>query len=134
MKLLKSLTCLFALILVSACNGHSSAAFSSTSENTSSENSSSLIDTSNNSSSESSSNVSSSSEIISSSETSSSSESSSSSSSSSSIDDTPINRYDGYYDSLKSWNNGEELKHQLYAIMRNGYTPLSYTKSNKHQR
>ena len=131
MKLLKSLTCLFALILVSACNGHSSAAFSSTSENTSSENSSSLVDSSNSSSSESSSNVSSSSEIILSSETSSSSESSLSSNSSSSYDDTPINRYDGYYDSLQSWNNGEDLKNQLYAIMRNGYTPLSYTKSNK---
>ena len=36
MKIVKSLTCLFAVLLVSACNGHSSATFSSSLENTSS--------------------------------------------------------------------------------------------------
>ena len=38
--------------------------------------------------------------------------------------------YDGYYSSLLSWNNGEDLKNQLNAIIRNGYQPLSYTKSS----
>ena len=37
--------------------------------------------------------------------------------------------YDGYYDSLKSWENGEDLKNQLYNIIRDGYQPLSYIKS-----
>ena len=39
--------------------------------------------------------------------------------------------YNGYYSSLVSWNNGEDLKNQLHAIIRNGYQPLSYVKSNK---
>lgn len=56
-------------------------------------------------------------------------QSSSSDSSSSIIDDTT--HYDGYYDSLVSWTNGEDLKNQLNAIIRNGYKPLSYTKSSK---
>lgn len=55
--------------------------------------------------------------------------SSSSDSSSSIIDDTT--HYDGYYDSLVSWTDGEDLKNQLNAIIRNGYKPLSYTKSSK---
>ena len=42
-----------------------------------------------------------------------------------------INYYDGYYDTLVSWNDGEDLKNQLYTIIRNGYQPLSYTKSSK---
>ena len=90
MKNIKSLTCLFLVLLVSACNGHPSAAFSS----------SSIFN-----------------------------DSSSTSSSSSEIDTG--NHYNGYYDSLVSWTNGEDLKNQLNAIIRNGYTPLSYTKSNK---
>lgn len=51
--------------------------------------------------------------------------SSSSSSSSSSFlpDEDP---YNGYYTSLTSWTNGEDLKSQLHAIMRDGYQPLSY--------
>ena len=40
--------------------------------------------------------------------------------------------YDGYYSSLVSWQNGEDLKNQLHAIIRNGYTPLSYTKSGQN--
>ena len=87
MKKLKSLTCLLTLILVSACHGHSSAAFSSTNIASSSSSSSSKADT--------------------------------------------TSHYNGYYDSLVSWTNGEDLKNQLNAIIRNGYQPLSYTKSNK---
>ena len=74
MKNKKSLTLLFLTMLVSACTGHSSAAFSS-----------------------------------------------SSSGSSEFIDNTDY--YNGYYASLVSWNNGEDLKNQLNAIIRNGYEP-----------
>ena len=116
MKIVKSLTCLFAVLLVSACNGHSSATFSSSLENTSSVN-----ETSSNHSSQS---VSSSVEQISNSEVSSSSQVSSS-------NQQQASYYNGYYDSLVSWTNGEDLKNQLHTIMRNGYQPLSYTKSNK---
>ena len=83
MKNTKSLTLLILTMLVSACTGHSSAAFSS-----------SNVD--------------------------------SSSSSSSSSNKTYEHCYDGYYDSLVSWTNGEDLKNQLNAIIRNGYTPNSY--------
>ena len=38
--------------------------------------------------------------------------------------------YDGYYSKLVSWTNGEDLKNQLYTIIRTGYTAISYTKSN----
>lgn len=62
-------------------------------------------------------------------QTSSEEQSSSSDSSSSIIDDSKY--YDGYYDSLVSWTDGEDLKNQLNAIIRNGYKPLSYTKSSK---
>ena len=81
MKNKKSLTLLFLTMLVSACTGHSSAAFSS------------------------------------------------SAGSSEFFDDKDY--YNGYYASLVSWNNGEDLKNQLNTIMRNGYQPLSYVKSNK---
>ena len=104
MKNVKSLTCLLIVLLVSACNGHSSVAFSSSSVFSSS---SSSGETSSSSSQ---------------------SNSSSSSSSSEYLDNT--DHYDGYYSSLVSWQNGEDLKNQLYTIMRNGYTPLYYAKSN----
>ena len=39
--------------------------------------------------------------------------------------------YNGYYDTLVSWTDGEDLKNQLHTIIRKGYQPLSYTKSNK---
>ena len=39
--------------------------------------------------------------------------------------------YSGYYDTLVSWTNGEDLKNQLHTIIRKGYQPLSYTKSSK---
>ena len=41
--------------------------------------------------------------------------------------------YDGYYKDLVSWQNGEDLKEQLNSIIRNGYKPLSYTKSSSKQ-
>ncbi len=34
--------------------------------------------------------------------------------------------YDGYYSSIVSWTNGEDLKQQLYDVMRSNYNPLSY--------
>ena len=43
---------------------------------------------------------------------------------------SPIENYNGYYDTLVSWTNGEDLKNQLYTIIRNGYTPISYVKSS----
>ena len=45
------------------------------------------------------------------------------------IDNTQY--YNGYYDTLLSWTNGEDLKNQLHTIIRKGYQPLSYTKSSK---
>ena len=81
MKNKKSLTILFLAMLVSACTGHSSAAFSS----------------------------------------------SNGGDSNSSSHKTYEHCYDGYYDSLVSWTNGEDLKNQLNAIIRNGYTALSYS-------
>ena len=108
MKKVKSLTCILAVMLLIACNQHNSAAFSS--DDKSSENSIT-------------------SHVDSSSESSSSLLSSSSSSSSEVVEDKTY--YNGYYDTLVSWTDGEDLKNQLNAIIRNGYTPLSYTKSNK---
>ena len=133
MKNTKSLTCLFLVLLVSACTGQSSATFSSSifdgsnnSDETTSESSSSSDETSSSSSSSSSSGTS----ATSSSSPSSSISSSSSSSSSQYEDDTVY--YDGYYSSLVSWTDGEDLKNQLNAIIRNGYTPLSYTRTNQN--
>ena len=151
MKKLKSLTCLLAIVLLSACSGKPSATFSSSEIVSSSvpssevepQSSSSEISSEASSESESSSepSISSESSPITSSEESSSVESSSSSeestssevssseiSSSSSLEET--SHYDGYYDSLVSWENGEDLKNQLHAIIRNGYTPISYAKSS----
>ena len=34
--------------------------------------------------------------------------------------------YGGYYSSIVSWENGEDLKNQLHALIRNGFTGLSY--------
>ena len=108
MKKVKSLTFILATLLIAACSKPSSVAFSS-------------------------SEILSSNDVISSYHSdfiSSNSEPSSSSNSSSEIvDDTHY--YNGYYDTLVSWNNGEDLKNQLHAIIRNGYTAISYTKSSK---
>ena len=41
-----------------------------------------------------------------------------------------VHYYSGYYDTLVSWTNGEDLKNQLNTIIHNGYTPLSYVKSS----
>ncbi|MCF0107873.1 MAG: endonuclease, partial [Bacilli bacterium] len=34
--------------------------------------------------------------------------------------------YDGYYASIVSWKNGEDLKNQLNTLIRTGYTALTY--------
>ena len=115
MKHTKSLTCLILVLLVSACSGQPSATFSS-----------SFFDSSNSSDET----TSSSSSSTSSGTSATSSASSSSSSSSQYVDETVY--YDGYYSSLVSWTNGEDLKNQLNAIIRNGYTPLSYTRSGQN--
>ena len=152
MKKIKSLTCLLAITIISACQGHSSATFSSsinidTSSSFSdssvpSETSSSILSSSSESSSSqsnskessmessSSSIVSSSSSVISSSDAHSSISSSSSSSSSGSGSETPVSYYNNYYETLVSWTDSEDLKNQLYTIIRNGYEPLPYTTPN----
>ena len=101
MKKVKSLTCILAVMLLVACGQHNSAAFSSSIE----PNVSSDVDSSI------------------------SSISSDGSTSYSIVDNTQY--YNGYYDTLVSWTNGEDLKNQLHTIIRKGYQPLSYTKSSK---
>ena len=101
MKKAKSLTCILAVMLLVACGQHNSAAFSSSIE----PNVSSDVDSSI------------------------SSISSDGSTSYSIVDNTQY--YNGYYDTLVSWTNGEDLKNQLHTIIRKGYQPLSYTKSSK---
>ena len=39
-------------------------------------------------------------------------------------------KYDGYYDSLVSWQNSADLINQLHAISRKTYRPLTYTDPN----
>ena len=116
MKLLKSLTLITTLLALTSCGcaKQKSETFSSSSIEsiTSSEESSSSV-------------------ISSSVEESSSSEEQSSSSEQSSSEIPETHYYDGYYDTLVSWTDGEDLKNQLNAIIRNGYTPLSYIKSSK---
>lgn len=36
------------------------------------------------------------------------------------------NFYDGYYSSITTWKNGEELKNKLFELLHDGYTPLAY--------
>ena len=118
MKKLKSLTCLLAIILVSACGSkHSSAAFSS-----------SLISSSSSFEQPSTSSVTPSSSLDQPSNSSVALSSSSNSSSSSQSQGT--SHYNGYYDELVSWTDGEDLKNQLNAIIRKGYRPLTYTTPN----
>ena len=107
MKKVNSLTCILAVMLLVACGQHNSAAFSSSTQ----PDLPSSIDSSGTSTS---SNGGTSSSINSSSEI---------------IDDTQY--YNGYYDTLVSWTDGEDLKNQLNTIIRNGYQPLSYTRSSK---
>ena len=146
-------------LMLSACKGNTSSIAPSSSINSSSEQSSITQESSSSEQTTSyqdscsmciglTSSASSSSEAFSSSTSSSSSKASSSSqaSSSSAISSSSSNSsssnfsssqkpsdgpYSGYYDSLVSWTNGEDLKNQLHAIIRNGYRPLSYTKSSK---
>ena len=108
MKKVKSLTFILATLLIAACSKPSSVAFSSSEILTSNDVISSYHSDFISSNSEPSSSRNSSSEIV---------------------DDTHY--YNGYYDTLVSWNNGEDLKNQLHAIIRNGYTAISYTKSSK---
>ena len=150
MKKVKSLTFILATLLIAACSKPDSAAFSSSKhkDKTSKEDVTSyepsyhsdFISSYSEASSEQRSSEASSSEASSSNYSyyySSSSEYSSysqQSSSSTSSEEPPVDEteyYDGYYDTLVSWTDGEDLKNQLNAIIRNGYTPISYTKSNK---
>ncbi len=131
MKLLKSLTFITTLLVLTSCGcaKQKSEAFSSSSI----ESITSSIESSSISNEETSSSAISSSaeESSSSEEISSSSEEQSSSSEQSSSEIPETHYYDGYYDTLVSWTDGEDLKNQLNAIIRNGYTPLSYIKSSK---
>ena len=137
MKKINSLTYLLATILLSACSSSSSAAFSSSKESLPSESlissdgssSKSELSSQENSSVISESSLNESSEL--SSESISTSSSSNNSESSSSVG--PItygDYYHGYYQGLTTWENGEDLKNKLNTIIRTGYTPLSYAKSN----
>ena len=38
--------------------------------------------------------------------------------------------YDGYYSSIEEWSDGEDLKQQLYDLMRTNYNPLPYDSPN----
>ena len=116
MKKIKSLTLLIAAILLTACAHNKSATFSSFINSVPS------TDVASSSfNSEISSDVISSSQPIS---------SFSSSASETSLPPIQEDYYDGYYADLVSWDNGEDLKNQLNAIIRKGYQPLSYTRSN----
>lgn len=43
----------------------------------------------------------------------------------------PALYYDGYYSSISSWTDGEDLKEQLYTLLHNeNYHPLNYNKPN----
>ena len=99
---------------------------SSSSEISSSNSVSSSEPSSSSASSSLSSETSSSSSASSSSSSSYSSSSSSENSTSSTPIEPPRSYYEGYYDNLVSWTDGEDLKNQLYDIMREGYTPLSF--------
>ena len=114
MKILKSLTLLTAIFALTSCGcaKKKSEAFSSSEQIITSESSSEI-------SSESSSIVPSSDSNI---------ESSSTAPSSSEAQSGSY--YNGYYDALVSWTDGEDLKNQLHAIIRNGYKALSYTDPN----
>ena len=124
MKKIKGLTSILALVLLVACGKHDSAAFSSSFF------SSNINDTSETDCPPSylSSSINSSTDFPSSN----SSGSPSSSTGGSSSEPTDYSKYyNGYYDTLVSWTNGEDLKNQLNTIIRNGYQPLSYTRSSK---
>ena len=101
MKKIKSLTCILAVMLLVACSQHNSAAFSSSNRP----------------------------ELTSEVESSILSISSDGSTSIPVVDETKY--YNGYYDTIVSWTDGEDLKNQLNTLIRKGYQPLSYVKSNK---
>ena len=60
------------------------------------------------------------------------SSSDSSSTSSSTTTDEVVHNYNNYYETLVSWTDGEDLINQLHAIIRNGYTPLTYKGSKQN--
>ena len=140
MKHLKSLACLIAVLLVTGCGNKpqkSTVSSSATSSSLNETSASSFFDSSSSASSLSSSSIASpisassaSSSILSSSNNGSSSSQSPSSSAQSSSQSEEKHYYDGYYDALVSWTGGEDLKNQLYDIIRNGYRPLSYDVPN----
>ena len=131
MKKIKSLTYILTFVLLVACGKQdNSAAFSSPTKSAN-DTTSAVIEQSSliNSSVPSSNNPGGDSSSYSYSSSSDEPSSSSSDSSSQQYDDKTY--YNGYYDTLVSWTDGEDLKNQLNTIIRNGYQPLSYTKSNK---
>ena len=108
MKLRTVASLLFALALT-ACGGHSSSLSSEVITSSSSESSFSF--TTSDSASETS------------------LPSSTSSSATSSIP-PEVKPYEGYYNSLTTWTNGEDLKQKLYDISHSTYHPLNYTNPN----
>ena len=118
------------LLLLAGCGssgGESSSAKTSSSHSESSEQSFS----SESSKEESSSELSSSEETSSSSEESSELSSSEQSSSETIPTYDPSLYYDGYYKDIISWENGEDLKEQLYTLLHSkDYHPLNYNKPN----
>ena len=133
MNKVKSLTLLLASVLLTACGQPKSQAFSSLKDE-SSLTPISQVDSSSSkdSSSEQRSSSANTSSAFSSSSSSSSHSSSSSSSSSSTTSEPPVEKsyYNGYYDTLVSWTDGNDLMNQLNTIIRTGYTPISYVRSS----
>ena len=105
---LRTLASLLISLVLTACGGHSSSLSSDTSTPSSESTSSSFSLT----------------------ETSSITSIPSSESSSSSSKSELATIYDGYYEELVSWSDGEDLKQKLYDISRKNYRPLNYTAPN----
>ena len=103
---LRTLASLLISLVLTACGGHSSVLSSEPSTTSSSETSSSF------------------------SLPESSTISSSTTSSLTSSSNNNANPYDGYYNDITSWTNGEDLKQKLYDVSRKTYHPLNYTNPN----
>ena len=124
MKRIKSLTYILTTVLLVACGKHDDSVAFSSDNNPSNNPTSAIVEQSSLNVSE----MSSTSGVSGNNSNLDSSSSSSSSSTTNPIDEQTY--YNGYYDTLVSWTDGEDLKNQLHAIIRNGYTPISYAKSS----